>query len=128
MEVEAIVVPGVCSPERGLNISRRADSNVNRTIEVELVVEDIIIITNCGGTADNECNILSHANICKGQMALEGIAGVEFEHAKAAWMDMGCFSGNVRSVEVGGICRAIKAADQLIRCLTEPILAVEERI
>lgn len=125
MNMEAVLGRFVGSPERGLNIPRRSNGDMDGSINIKLIVEQVIVITNGRHTAYNERNVLRDTNINRGSVTLNGVPGIELKKANAARVRVSSLIHVERSVQVSGICGAVKAADELESGLTEAERAIK---
>ena len=125
MDMKAILASLVRSPEGRLNVSGCTNRDMDRSIKVKLVVEQIVVITDRRSTADDEGYVLGDAGIKRGNVTLNRISSVELEEADTTGVDMCRLAGVVRVIEVGGICWAVKAADKLEAQLADSVFAVE---
>lgn len=103
MDMKAIFMTHRRRPEARLDVPRRANSDVNRTIEIEFIIKHVVIITHSRDTPHHKHDILRNTNICWRRMPLDRVSGIEFKQADTTWVGVGGFTYVVGGVEIGGV-------------------------
>lgn len=82
-------VIAISRPEGALDVARCADSDADGSIVMEAILKQIVVVTNRRDTTNIEDNVLGRRNMCRCQMALDGISSVMLEETYAIGVDVG---------------------------------------
>lgn len=87
MNMEPVIA--ISRPKGSLDVTRCANGDADGSIVMETILKQIVVVTNRRDTTNIEDNVLGRGNMCRCQMALDGISGVVLEKAQAVGVDVG---------------------------------------
>lgn len=108
-----------------LDVARGAYFHADGPVLAEGVAEGVVVVAHGGDGAHREVDVLAHADVAAGAVALHGEVGVVFEEADAVQVGVGGFVDVEGAVEVGGVGGAVVALYELEGIGTEAVVGVK---
>lgn len=125
MVVDVVSIVLVVGKVSRLDITGGADLNAHRSIKVEMVIEHVIVVSNCGDGTNDKVDVLGGGSHVRLGVTGKWISRVVLKETDGVNVRIGSLRLVVGGVQVAGVCWAIVSLEKLKGPWTESVESIE---